>query len=229
MSDAVAITHVPFEDLGHFAPILEARGFALRYLDAPLDDLTPAARADLLVVLGGPISVNDGTDYPFLADEIGLLEDRLTAGRPTLGLCLGAQLMARALGARVYPGEAKEIGWGPVALSEVGRESPLRHLADTPVLHWHGETFELPDGAAHLAATPVCRNQAFALGAHALALQFHPEVTARGLERWYVGHTAEIVATPGVTVPALRAAAARHAEGLAARGRLLLEEWLDRL
>jgi GMP synthase-like glutamine amidotransferase len=139
-----------------------------------VDPLMP----DLLVCLGGPIGAYEEAAYPFLRDELALIERRLAAARPTLGICLGAQLMARALGARIYPAPAKEIGWGEVRLSEAGQKGPLRHFAGVPVLHWHGDTFDLPKGAELLASTVLCANQAFAFGRYALAFQFHPETTA---------------------------------------------------
>lgn len=225
---AIAIRHVAFEDLGLLATLLAARGFAVEYREAGIDDLADAAvaAADLLVILGGPIGVYETGRYPFLEAEIAAIERRLAAGRPTLGLCLGAQLMARALGCRVYPGPAKEIGFAPLALTEAGRDGPLRHLGAEPVLHWHGDTFDLPAGAARLASTPACLNQAFALGTKALALQFHAEADLDRIEAWLIGHTAELAAA-GIDVPALRAEAARVKPGLHARGRAMLAEWLD--
>jgi GMP synthase (glutamine-hydrolysing) len=142
---AAVIRHVAFEDLGIFREVLAARGYAVRYLEAGVDDLAgPLASADLAVVLGGPIGVYETERYPFLVTELRALERRLAAGRPTLGICLGAQLIAAALGARVYPGGKKEIGWAPVALTAAGRASPLAALEGRPVLHWHGDTFDLP-------------------------------------------------------------------------------------
>jgi GMP synthase (glutamine-hydrolysing) len=232
MRRVVAIRHVPFEDLDGFAAALEARDYRIEYREAPVDDLGAAdlAAADLLVVLGGPIGAYEDGAYPFLKDELALIERRLARRQPVLGICLGAQLVARALGARVFPGDGKEIGWGPLDLTPAGRDSCLGRLAaETAVLHWHGDTFDLPAGAQHLAATPRYRNQAFAWGWHGLALQFHLEATASGLERWYVGHAAEIAATPGIDVPGLRAAAARHAPPLLPQARAALEAWLDGL
>jgi GMP synthase (glutamine-hydrolysing) len=224
----VALRHVAFEDLGLLAPLLAKRGHEVRYVDVPvadLDDLDPLA-ADLLVVLGGPIGVYENDLYPFLEVETALLARRLAARRPTLGICLGSQLMAKALGARVYPSGVKEIGWAPLTLTAEGRESPLRQLESMPVLHWHGDTFDLPEGAVRLASTAVCKNQAFRLGASALALQFHAEAAGRALEAWFVGHTGEIAATPGISVPQLRADTARCTPAMERAGAACFEEWL---
>jgi GMP synthase (glutamine-hydrolysing) len=231
MKRVVAVQHVAFEDLGSFEPRLREHGYEVRYVDATtreLQELDPT-EAELLVVLGGPIGVYEEHAYPFLRTELALLEPRLRAGLPVLGLCLGCQLLARSLGARVYPGSGKEIGWAPLQLTEAGRTSPARHLAgdEGPVLHWHGDTFDMPEGAVRLASTERYPNQAFQWGGGTvLALQFHPEVTAAGLERWFVGHAAEIAAEPGLSVPALRADTAQWAPHLEPRGRRLLDEWL---
>ena len=226
----VVIRHVAFEDLGNFARPLRWRGFRIRYVEAGRSDLgkIDALAPDLLVILGGPIEAYDDGAYPFLADEVRLLQARLRRKRPVLGVCLGAQLLARALGARVYPGPAKEIGWAPIELTKAGMRSPLKHLAAdrTSVLHWHGDTFELPAGAVHLASTAVCTHQAFALGKHALGLQFHPEAPGN-IESWLIGHTHEIAATPGVTVEDLRAQTVRCAPALQTQGPAFLEAWLD--
>lgn len=231
MKTVVALRHLAFEDLGSFGPLLAGRGFRVDYVEAPLADLgslDPTA-AELWVVLGGPIGAYEDESYPFLAEEIALIEQRLAAGRATLGLCLGAQLMARALGARVYPGGRKEIGWAPIELTEAGRRSCLAPFADgTPVLHWHGDSFDLPAGAELLASTGLYANQAFAKGDALLALQFHPEVIGAELERWLVGHAVEIAAA-GLSAVELRAASWRHGNDLARRGGELLTCWLDRL
>ncbi len=231
MKSTIALRHLEFEDLGFLEELLRWRGHEVSYVDVPvasLEDLHPLS-ADLWVVLGGPISALDDGAYPFLATEAELIKARLAAGRPTLGICLGAQLMARALGARVYPGKAKEIGWANVTLTAAGEDSCLKHLRDVPVLHWHGDTFDLPEGARHLASTDIAEHQAFALGDHALALQFHAEAQGETLERWFVGHTLEIETTPGIDVVNLRAATRSASPGLLAAGERVFNEWLDAL
>lgn len=229
---AWAITHVAFEDLGSFEQILKEEGCEIEYLNAVCDDLSVInpQTDDLLIIMGGPVSVNDIDEYPFIQAELKMLAERLKADKPTLGICLGAQLIAKALGARVYPGQHKEIGWSPIVLDEAGSRSALRHLVGegVSVLHWHGETFDLPEYAEHLASTEHYANQAFSYG-KALALQFHPEVTRRGLEQWYIGHTVEIHQIDGVSVNQLRDDAVRFADTLQARAYSFLTEWLEQV
>lgn len=225
-----AIRHIGFEDLGSFETPLRAAGYQIEYIEAAerdLSQLDPLA-ADLLVVLGGPIGVYDHESYPLLADELELLRTRLAADRPTLGICLGAQLMAAALGARVYPGPTKEIGWSTLDLAASVEYQPLAALHDVPVLHWHGDTFDLPQGCALLASTPLCRHQAFARGQNVLGLQFHPEVRGDRFEHWLLGHASEL-ATSGIDPIALRRDARRYAQGLEKAGAKLLGEWLTGL
>lgn len=194
----------------------------------PLEDsLHP--EPDLLVVLGGPIGAFDETAYPFLADTLALLRERLARRLPVLGICLGAQLMARALGAGVAPMGHKEIGFAPLALTLDGERSVLAPLANgTPVLHWHGDRFEIPPGAESLAATPLCPHQAFALGTHALALQFHLEADLSRIEQWLVGHACELAAA-GVDLQALRSGAREHGAALAQAAQAVFGAWLDGL
>lgn len=231
MPSVLAIQHVAFEDLGLIEPVLAERDWSIRYLDAATDDVSRVdpLQDDLLIILGGPIGVYEEQAYPFLKDEIAKVDVRLKSDRPILGICLGAQIMARALGAKVYPGPAKEIGWASLKLTEAGKQSSLRFIeaAETPVLHWHGDTFDLPEGATLLASTELVPHQAFAWGKAALGVQFHPEVTGRGLERWFIGHTAEISTTPGIDVPQLRNDTAQYGAGLERQGRLWFESWLE--
>ena len=227
---AVAIRHVHFEDLGLFGPALARAGYEVRYHEAGVDalrELEPV-RTDLVIVLGGPVGAHEDGKYPFLREEVGFLERRLTAARPTIGICLGAQLMARALGARVHPGPEKEIGFAPVALTGEGRASCLAAFDGTPVLHWHGDAFELPGGAVRLASTRACENQAFAYGRNAIGFQFHPEAGGGGFERWLIGHTFEL-AQAGVDVPTLRAAHEALAPDLGRRADACLAAWLDQV
>ncbi|CAA7615762.1 Glutamine amidotransferase [Candidatus Terasakiella magnetica] len=229
MTHCLAIRHVAFEDLGSFEPVLLRAGYDITYVEAGWDDLAaldPLA-ADLVVVLGGPIGAYEDDIYPFLRHELALIAARLQAGRPLIGICLGAQLIARALGARVYPNNGvKEIGWSRLDLSEAGMASPLKALAGIPVLHWHGDTFDLPAGATLLASTAITRNQAFAWGGAALGLQFHVEATARGMERWFIGHAAEIGSVAGLSVCGLRAATVSAAPLLERHGPQVLDAFL---
>jgi GMP synthase (glutamine-hydrolysing) len=227
---AVAIRHVAFEDLGLLAPLLARHGFATSYLDATTNgDAWRAARdADLLVVLGGPIGVADTDAYPFIQAELELIGDRLAHDRPTLGVCLGAQLLAVACGGSVRPGEAAEIGYAPVTLTDAARGSVLEPIEGVPVLHWHGDVISTPPELPSLAATPLCANQAFARGTNTLALQFHLEAESLSLERWLVGHSYEL-AVRGISVAGLRADAAAYGPQLATRAREVFEAWLSGL
>src|SRR5262249_50632611 len=152
-------------------------GYDIQYIQAGVDHIDAAQLVEpsLLVILGGPIGVYETDAYPFIRDEIAAIKARLAAGGPMLGICLGAQLMASAMGARVAPGPAKEIGWAPITLTDSGTKSVLVPLAEAPVLHWHGDNSELPDGCTRLAFTDRCPVQAFYRAPHQLGLQFHLE------------------------------------------------------
>jgi len=229
MKNATAIRHVHFENLGSFEDVLEKRGFTVTYLDAGCDQLGDqvAQRSpQLLIILGGPIGAGERTIYPFLEEETALIQARLSREEPLLGVCLGAQLIAAALGSEVYPAEVKEIGWGDIELSAAGIASPLAELT-TPVLHWHGDTFDLPAEAIHLASTSSCRNQAFAIGRHVLGLQFHAEIIGTAIEPWLIGHAYEIAHTPKVSVGGIRADTQRYARRLEEQSRTFFSRWLD--
>jgi GMP synthase (glutamine-hydrolysing) len=230
MKTCLAFRHVSFEDAGTLAPILAHRGFDTRYIDAGIDrlDRSEIAGCDLLVVLGGPIGVYEQDDYPFLKGELAAIAERLAAMRPTLGICLGAQLMANALGAKVAPGPAKEIGWAPLELTASGRTSPLRHLDGVPVLHWHGDNFALPAGTEHLASTVHCPFQAFAKGPNLLAMQFHIETDAQRIESWLIGHTVELRKAK-IDPSIIREDTARHGERLQQTSSRIVNEWLDQI
>ena len=219
----VVVRHVMFEDLGTWEDELLAHGYDVEYLEAGVDDLAPLADAPLAVVLGGPIGVGDAALYPTVGHEIELLRTRLAADVPTIGVCLGAQYIAAALGARVAPGTL-EIGWGTVELADAARETALRHLEGAPVLHWHGDAIELPEGATLLASTAATPVQAFSHG-KALALQFHAEADPERIEQWLIGHTGELRAH-GIDIPALRERTREVADHAVMAGIALLREYL---
>jgi GMP synthase (glutamine-hydrolysing) len=234
MKTALVLRHLAFEDLGRLQPALEQAGYAIRYIEAGVDALAvhPPLEPDLVIILGGPISVYDIEDYPWLAAEINWVRARLLEDRPTLGICLGAQLMAAALNAKVYPGRAKEIGWSKLSRGREGEDVAGwdQYLSDAgAVLHWHGDTYELPSGARHLASSALYENQAFAWGAHCLGLQFHPEFDATRLEQWLIGHCMEIAAAPGVTLAGLRAGTAQHAAQSQAAASRFFDSWIGSL
>ncbi len=171
------LQHVPFEGSGSIDAWLQKRKAQVtctRFYDDPA--LPRLAGLDLLIALGGPMSVNDEQEHPWLTAEKRFIAQAVASGKAVLGICLGAQLIASALGARVYPGPEKEIGWFPVVAAE---PSPggFALPASIPVFHWHGETFDLPDGARLMASSPGCRHQAFQFGARTIGLQFHLETT----------------------------------------------------
>lgn len=226
---AVAIRHIHFENLGSFEAVLTAAGYKIHYYDLGVHELwtLDPPLADLLIVLGGPVGVYEADAYPFLAEERRILQARLAANRPTLGICLGAQQIAATLGAQVAPSGKKEIGFSPLSLTEAGRAGPLRHLEGVPVLHWHGDAFAIPEGAANLATTSLCATQGFALGRNVLALQFHAEVNAcTDIERWLIGHAAEL-AGAAIDPRDLREQAAQVGPQLREAARRMLSEWLQ--
>jgi len=230
---AVAIRHVMYEDLDNLEPLLRQQGFTVTYLDAGYDnlsDLVPS-KPDLLVVLGGPIGAYEDEDYPFLRDEIRVLEKRLQADLPTFGICLGAQLIAAALGACVFPGSSQEIGWHPIRGAKDAMENPLQQLIGPahPVFHWHSDTFDLPEGATVLASSDAYENQVFSWGRRTMAVQFHPEVSRKGLERWMIGHTRQIKSLTDASVKSLREETAFHGPQYEERSVQFFRVWLQEM
>ncbi len=172
--------HVPFEGLGAIEPWLAARGASVATTRWFAEPRPPALDSyDWLIVMGGPMSVNDDATLPWLRDEKRAIAAAIDADKTILGVCLGAQLIASALGAEVGPGREREIGWFPIERVGEPDGHPLARAfpTGTEVFHWHGETFELPSGTRHLARSEACERQAFALGARIVGLQFHLETT----------------------------------------------------
>ncbi len=236
-ADSDRLRHVAFEDLGLLAPLLDDAGWNVSYCDVASSDWRDGAtdleidRADLVIVLGGPIGVYETAAYPFISDEVRAVERRLARHQATLGICLGSQIMAKALGSRVYAGHQKEIGWGSVHLTDEGRTSCLESLSadDAIVLHWHGDTFDLPKGAVRLASTDLYENQAFAYGSNALALQFHIDADERSLQEWFLSGMRVELAVAGISVPDLRKATARVAGRLESQATRILTGWLRQI
>lgn len=172
------LQHVPFEGLGSIAPWLAGHGYRTTATRLFGDAAFPDPRdIDLLVILGGPMSVNDGGRLPWLGAEKAFIREVIGLGTPVLGICLGAQLIAEVLGARVHPGPAREIGWFPVHGVATAEGADFVLPAQVSVFHWHGETFDLPPGARRLARSAACENQAFQWGERVIGLQFHLETT----------------------------------------------------
>lgn len=199
MKRAIVIQHVAMEGPGRISDLLAERDLRIDVREVFAGAPVPQSLGpdEMLVVMGGGMDVGDRDDprYPFLNPEIALLKQALAAERPILGVCLGAQLLAHAAGARVYPNvrrdaagqeqRVREVGWGPIALLGDPDEPALAGLPREPtVLHWHGDTFDLPPGATWLASTPLCPHQAFRVGPRAFGLQFHVEADAALARRW---------------------------------------------
>lgn len=196
------LQHVPFEGLGSIESWAKARRAQISRTRLFAGEALPSAdEIDLLIVLGGPMGVYDDRDYPWLVREKEFLKQAIDTGTRILGVCLGAQLIADVLGARVYPNDHKEIGWFPIeGVRAPGKIGPLLARA-SEVFHWHGDTYDLPSGATHLAKSRACKNQAFSVGDQILALQFHLETT-RNAARALIDHCGhEIVNAPYIQPP----------------------------
>jgi GMP synthase (glutamine-hydrolysing) len=188
MAKLLVCQHVPFEILGTLNPLFKSSGFRIRYVNFGRQ---PDAKPSLdgyhgLVILGGPMNAHQVRRYPHLTTEIHLIQEAVERGMPVLGICLGAQLIARALGAEVTGNQTKEIGWYEVSPTGEGKHDPLlRHFGESEtIFQWHGDTFGVPREALRLASSPACSNQAFRFRTNVYGLQFHLEVDERMIERW---------------------------------------------
>ncbi|WCT71964.1 glutamine amidotransferase [Sphingomonas naphthae] len=226
MKRALIIRHTPYEGIAGFRQPIEDAGYVIDRVDvtdcafATTDFLSP----DLVVAMGGPMGVHERIAYPWIDCEVNRLSIRIGRGLPTLGVCLGAQMVAAALGAKVYPGPVREVGFAPVQLTDAGAASPLRHIADVPVLHWHGDTFDVPDNVEVLART-ASYVQGFRRGRHLLALQCHPEMGEDPrIDAWLRDEA--YVESAGTTVAALRADYEALGPATVRAGRRLIAEWL---
>jgi len=215
----LVLRHVQAEGLGLLVNVLRDRGIHHRYLDLPRGETPPRDLTNVggLIVLGGPMSVYEAERHTFLRTESGLVERAFTAGRPVLGICLGAQLIASVLGARVYAGERREVGWAPITLTPEGRDDPVFGVLEPEltVFHLHGDTYELPPDARNLARSALYEQQAFRWGDVVYGLQFHLEFTETMIQRLATeAESRAYVTGAGVDPKALVRDAAQHVRRL---------------
>lgn len=224
MPRLLVFQHVAHEILGTLDPVLRNSGFRIKYVNFERHpDITPGLGGyDGLIVLGGPMNVDEVERYPNLAREVHSIQSAVRSGMPVLGICLGSQLIAKALGARVYKNEEKEIGWYDLSPTEAGGRDPLMsHFSGTEkIFQWHGDTFAIPHGAVHLAASAACAHQAFRFGHNVYGLQFHLEVDEPMIHRWLKApvNQRELESLHGVIDPA---AIARETPQFIARSHVL--------
>jgi GMP synthase (glutamine-hydrolysing) len=228
MKSALIIRHVPYEGVAGYRAPMEAAGYALSRIDVadPAFAGTDLCEPDLLIMMGGPMGVYEQDRHPWIACQLRRLARRLEADRPTLGVCLGAQMIAAALGADVHAGPCKEVGFHPVRLHPAAGTTPLARLEDVPVLHWHGDTFTLPEGVELLASSHLYDHQAFRRGPNLLALQFHAEMGEDERFGEWVRQWPESVAEAGHDCESFRAAHDALGPGAVAAGRRMIADWL---
>jgi GMP synthase (glutamine-hydrolysing) len=233
MPRLVVLQHIACEHLGLIEPLLKERGAEFRYVRPFAGEAVPKDLSGWngVIALGGPMSANDGDRPGFIADELRLLAQALDQGAPLLGVCLGAQMIAKAAGAAVRRGGQKEIGWYPLTLTVEGaQDRVLAGLPETfPVFQWHGETFDIPRGAVRLAGSERFPNQAFRLGEKVYGLQFHLETTAPMIREWLDLYRDEHAACGGTVQDraAVLAATVEHGPACERRAREVFGRWLD--
>lgn len=228
---ALVIQHESYESLAGFAAPLIEHGYAIENIGVHDPDFERISflDADLLVIMGGPMGVYEQDAYPWLHHEIVRVAERILANLPTLGVCLGSQIMAAAMGAQVFKGPHNEVGFAPVTLNDAGRSSSLAAVDGVPLLHWHGDSFDLPDDATLLASTDLYAHQAFSRGPNILALQFHPEMGEDESFDTWCEKGDPFIAKGGKTVEALYAEHETFGAAAVAAGRILLRDWLAQL
>jgi GMP synthase-like glutamine amidotransferase len=232
--DVLVLQHIACEPPGAYEDVLRDRGCTLHRVELDEGEQLPDWREfDAIVAMGGPMSVNDDAELPWLTTEKRAIGDAVRSGTPYFGACLGVQLLAASLGARVYPGPSPEVGILPVSLTDAARSDPVFEglPSEFLTLQWHGDTFDLPDGAVALAESPAYANQAFRWGVHAYGVQFHLEVDAELAREWaavpaYAEYLDRVLG-PG-SLPRLIDELETNAPGMGATARAMFERWLDR-
>jgi GMP synthase (glutamine-hydrolysing) len=230
--EVLVLQHIACEPPGVYEDVLNEHGATIHRIELDEGDSLPDWRDfDAIVAMGGPMSAIDDDEHPWLADEKRLIAEAVRSGRPFWGVCLGVQLLAASLGARVYAGPAPEVGLLPVTLTDEAFADPV--FAGMPrevlSLQWHGDTFDLPEGAARLAGSPAYPNQAFRFGTAAYGVQFHLEVSPGLAREWAdvpaYAESLERVLGPGA-LDRLIAELEASADGVLSEGRRLFERWL---
>jgi len=233
MEEVLVFQHDSYEDLGIFAEVLEKFGVDYRVLrlhdgEMPADDWQ---RAGALIVLGGPMSVDEEHRFPFLRWEKKIIRAAIDENLPILGVSLGAQLIAAALGTKIRAGAVKEIGWSPISIMPPGQvDSLLGYLPESAtVFQWHGDSFELPSGAIHLATSANYQNQAFRVGKYIYGIQFHLEVTPSMIERWINERSKDFALAPYLQPDKILADTENYAPTLKYYGERFLTAFLRRV
>ncbi|GIV33987.1 MAG: amidotransferase [Chitinophagales bacterium] len=223
-----ALLHAPFEGLGCISHWVNKNGYQLHEVCLWKNANLPAAESsDMLIIMGGPMSVHDEKKYPWLYYEKKCIEEFIQHEKHVLGICLGAQLIAHVLGSRVYPNQYKEIGWFPVYLLEAAQNTLLHFFpGEFITFHWHGDTFDLPRGAVHVAKSEACRHQAFTYGRQVIALQFHPEMTQVSMQEMLKEGDAELVSAKYVQSAETILAHLHYADAQNALLHSLLDKWV---
>ncbi len=232
MKEVLVFQHDPFDDLGFFAEVFDKQKADFRLIrlfhgEVPAEEWN---HVWALIVLGGPMSAREEERYPFLRWEKTILRAAMADELPVLGIGLGAQLIASAQGAEIYHGSVKEMGWYPISVNPHGQlDSLLGYLPEKPIVfEWHGDGFQLPEGALRLASSVYFENQAFRLGKNVYGLQFHLEVTPVMIERWLDERSKDIAQVPYVSPEKIRADTLSYSSALRYYGERILSEFIRR-